>query len=119
MQVVRVFGSYAADRSIDVGVDIEPDLVAPLVPVSLYGGIALNLFTNALKAVTAKAGSGEKRIVFKAWNEDAWHLFEVSDTGIGIPSALRERVFDLPQAIERVLEIVEQAPLSESDRHEI
>lgn len=93
-QVVRVFGNYAADRSIDVGIDIESDLVAPLVPVSLYNGIALNLFTNALKAVTAKAGSGEKRIVFKAWNEDAWHFFEVSDTGIGIPSALRERVFD-------------------------
>lgn len=93
-QVVRVFGKYATDRGIGVDVDVEADLLAPLVPVSLYNGVALNLFTNALKAVTAKAGSDNKRIAFKAWNEDVWHFLEVSDTGIGIPPALRTRVFD-------------------------
>ncbi len=93
-QVVRVFGQYASDRDIDVGLEVEPDLIAPLVPVSLYSGIALNLFTNALKAVTAKVGTGDRRISFKAWNEEKWHFLEVVDTGIGIPAAMRERVFD-------------------------
>lgn len=93
-QVIRVFGKYADDRGITVDVEIEPDLIAPLVPVSLYNGIALNLFTNALKAVTAKAGGEDKRIAFRAWNEESWHFLEVSDTGIGIPVALRTRVFD-------------------------
>src|SRR5437764_15298888 len=61
-QVVRVFGKYAKERGISVSVDVESDVAAPLVPVSLYNGIALNFFTNALKAVTAKTGTGKREI---------------------------------------------------------
>src|SRR5439155_2463803 len=61
---------------------------------SLYNGIALNLYTNALKAVTAKAGPGRKEIAFRSWNERSSHFLEVSDTGIGIPTALKSRIFD-------------------------
>jgi signal transduction histidine kinase len=93
-QVKRIFGRYAEERNILVEIDAEADLLAPLVPASLYNGLALNLFTNALKAVTAKAGRGQGTIAFRAWNDNRWHYLEVSDTGIGIPSALQERVFD-------------------------
>ena len=94
-QVKRVFGGYATNRNIDVSmVGVDSRLAAPLVPVSLYNGIALNLFTNALKAVTAKVGNAPGKIAFRAWNDDRWHHLEVSDNGIGIPSVLRERVFD-------------------------
>ncbi|USQ98532.1 HAMP domain-containing histidine kinase [Caulobacter sp. RL271] len=68
--------------------------MAPLVPPSLYNGIALNLYTNALKAVTAKVGTEQGTIAFRAWNDNRWHYLEVSDTGVGIPHALHERVFD-------------------------
>ena len=93
-QVKRIFGSYATERKIDVEIDVESSLKAPLVPVSLYNGISLNLYTNALKAITAKIGTSHDVIIFRAWNENQWHYLEVSDTGIGIPSALSERVFD-------------------------
>ena len=93
-QVLRVFGRYAEERNIKVDVFAEADLMAPLVPASLYNGIALNLYTNALKAVTAKIGEAEGNITFRAWNENKWHYLEVSDTGIGIASALKDRVFD-------------------------
>ena len=93
-QVKRVFGKYASERGIDVELEAEGGLEAPLVPVSLYNGLALNLFTNALKAVTAKTGDARGRIAFRAWNDGRWHNLEVSDTGIGIPDVLRERVFD-------------------------
>jgi signal transduction histidine kinase len=93
-QVKRVFGKYAEERKIAVDISAEADLEAPLVPVSLYNGIALNLYTNALKAVTAKIGSDNATIAFRAWNEGRWHYLEVSDTGVGIPSTLHERVFD-------------------------
>ena len=93
-QVIRVFGKYAADRDISVEPNVERDVMAPLIPVSLYNGVALNLFTNALKAVTAMSGNGQRRIAFRAWNEQQVHFLEVSDTGIGIPVALRQRVFD-------------------------
>lgn len=93
-QVVRIFGRYASARDIEISVDIDSSLLAPLVPVSLYNGVALNLYTNALKAVTAKAGTGRREIAFRAWNEGDAHYLEVSDTGIGIPAALKERIFD-------------------------
>ncbi|WP_454744679.1 sensor histidine kinase [Ciceribacter selenitireducens] len=93
-QVIRVFGKYADERNITVEISAETDLLAPLVPVSLYNGIALNLYTNALKAVTAKQGDEKGMIAFRAWNEGRWHTLEVSDNGVGIPSVLQERVFD-------------------------
>jgi signal transduction histidine kinase len=93
-QVIRVFGKYADARGVDITVDIAGDVMAPLVPVSLYGGLGLNLYTNALKAVIARAGTHDRRIAFHAWNEGKWHHLEVLDTGVGIPNALRERVFD-------------------------
>lgn len=93
-RVKKYFGKYADDRNIAVEVTAEPDLMAPMVPASLYDGIALNLYTNAIKAVTAKAGPDRGRIAFRSWNEGRWHYLEVSDTGIGITGALRERVFD-------------------------
>lgn len=93
-RVKKYFGKYADDRDIAVDLTVEPDLMAPMVPASLYDGIALNLYTNAIKAVTAKASPERGRIAFRAWNEGRWHYLEVSDTGIGITGALRERVFD-------------------------
>jgi signal transduction histidine kinase len=93
-QVVRVFGRYAEQRKIAIVINVERDVIAPLVPVSLYSGVALNLFTNALKACTAAHGSTPRQIAFRAWNAEHWHHLVVSDTGIGIPAALRERVFD-------------------------
>ena len=92
--VTKAFGKYAADRKIEIEIDVESDTMAPLVPVALYNGIVLNLFSNALKAVTAKLGPGERLIAFRSWNEKRWHYLEVSDTGVGIPTSLKERVFD-------------------------
>ncbi len=94
-RVKRIYGPYAAERDIAVELTgISPTLEAPLVPVALYDGLALNLFTNALKAVTAKVREDRARVAFRAWNDRRWHCLEVSDTGIGIPAALRDRVFD-------------------------
>lgn len=93
-QIVRVFGAFAEDRDITVSIDVERDVIAPLVPLSLYNGIGLNLFSNALKAVASKVSGSKKEIAFRAWNEDGVHTIEVSDTGVGIPAPFRERVFD-------------------------
>lgn len=93
-QIKRVFGQYASERNIDVEITVEKDLLAPLVPVSLYNGVALNLYTNALKAVTARSGPGSRVVAFRAWNDQHSHYLEVSDTGVGIPVMLRDKVFD-------------------------
>ena len=46
----------------------------------------------------------------------AYWLSRPSEERLAAVELLRERVFDLPQPIERVLEIVEWVPLSERDR---
>ncbi|MCQ3810826.1 MAG: ATP-binding protein [Acidimicrobiia bacterium] len=93
-QIAKVFGPYAAERDIAVKIDVEKDVDAPLVPPSLYNGIAQNLLSNALKATTANPSSDPQTVAFRAWNERSWHTIEVSDTGVGIDDTLRDRVFD-------------------------
>jgi signal transduction histidine kinase len=92
--VIRVFGKYASTRGIDVEIDADSSVMAPRVPVSLYGGLILNLYTNALKAVMARPTDGENVIAIRAWTDQKFHRLQVSDTGVGIPPALEERVFD-------------------------
>jgi signal transduction histidine kinase len=92
-QVIKVFGRYALDRDIETEVGVEPDVMVPLIPAALYNGVAQNLYTNALKAVTARA-DGDRKIAIRAWNDRHFHRLQVSDTGIGVPAPVRERIFD-------------------------
>ena len=95
-QIKRVFTTYAEDRRIKVDVEVDPDVMVPLIPAALYNGVAQNLFTNALKAVTMKtyASGQDRRIAFRAWNDERFHRLQVSDTGVGIPEPIRQYVFD-------------------------
>lgn len=88
------FQQYALDRGVTIESSIARDVLAPRVPTSLYDGLLLNLLTNALKATTIARPDGQRVVSFRAWNEKDWHHLEVADTGIGIPTILRERVFD-------------------------
>ena len=93
-QVRKLFADYAKDRRINVEIGVEPDVIAPLVPISLYNGIAQNLLTNALKAVTASTDEDHRTIAMRAWNDGEHHTLQVSDTGVGIPNPIRKLVFD-------------------------
>ena len=91
--VAETFGKYASKRHIEVVVDVEADVIAARVPPSLYDGIAQNLYSNALKALS-RSRTKDRRIVFRAWNEGGRHTMQVSDTGEGIPEPIRPLVFD-------------------------
>ena len=67
-----------------------------LVPASLYDGIALNLYTNALKAVTAKTGADRGLIAMRSWNEGRWHYLEVSDNWRGHSRTPASPGFSIP-----------------------
>jgi signal transduction histidine kinase len=89
------FGAFADERGIKVKVVADTDCLSPRMSVAIYTGIALNLYTNALKAVTAETPNADiRRIEFRAWNERAWHILEVVDNGVGIPEDIRERIWD-------------------------
>jgi len=94
-RIIDKFGMFAKDRNIDVKPEVDASLEVPAMPVTVYSGVLLNLYTNAVKAIIAsKATAAQQRIVFRAWNDSKWHTVEVLDTGVGIPPNLRKRIWD-------------------------
>jgi signal transduction histidine kinase len=93
--ITERFAKFVADRNISVEIDAEKKLQGPALPIAVYSGVLLNLYTNALKAVVGgELADSQRRIVFKAWNEPKWHILELADNGIGIPPNLRKRIWD-------------------------
>ena len=77
--------------------DFDPAL--PPVPclAGEFNQVVLNLITNAAHAIAAvvKDGAKEKgRITIRTRRDGDWAEVRVSDTGTGIPEAVRPRVFD-------------------------
>ena len=93
--VVKRFDSFCKQRGIKVKVDIASDIMTPAIPVTVYSGAVLNVYTNALKAVMSASNSLEEpRIIFRSWNERKAHHLEVSDNGPGVPPAMRKRIWE-------------------------
>jgi signal transduction histidine kinase len=94
-QILRRFEPFAIERGIKVSNEVRDDVETPRVPVTAYSGILLNLFTNALKAVSAaKASITQPKITFRGWNEKSQHVIEVADNGVGIPPDLQKRIWE-------------------------
>ncbi len=94
-QILRRFEPFAKERGIAVSNKVPDDVETPPVPVTAYSGILLNLFTNALKAVSAaQASISAPKITFRGWNEKTKHIIEVADNGIGIPPDLQKRIWE-------------------------
>lgn len=93
-QVTQQFEYFTKPRHIEVEDDVPASVLAPSIPISVYGGLILNLYTNSLKAVLAKKANTERRIRIEASSEGANHYVRVSDTGIGVAPALQPRIFD-------------------------
>jgi PAS domain S-box-containing protein len=83
----------------------ELSLTLPPVPLQVevdptrFEQIMMNLLTNAVK-YTEPGG----RIELSAERDGAWVVLRVRDTGIGIPSEMLSRVFDLFVQVERRLD---------------
>jgi signal transduction histidine kinase len=79
--------------------DVETDLGAiPQVPCQLgeINQVFLNLVVNAAHAVAESVAGSDRRgvIRIRSRTEGDSVVVEISDTGVGIPNALKERVFD-------------------------
>lgn len=81
--------------------DLELDLDAKLPPVPCLPGefnqAILNLIVNAAQAIAERLGphpTTKGRITIRTRRTDPWAEIRISDTGCGIPEAIRERIFE-------------------------
>lgn len=85
---------YVADlvTDFDVGLPLVPCMIADL------NQVILNLIVNAAHAIgdaREKSGSKEKGIITVSTRQNGdWAEIRVSDTGLGIPESIRQRVFE-------------------------
>lgn len=91
---IRTLKSLADEHDIDIEIDVDRSLSGPAIPLAAYHGVAINLISNAMKALVAKAGSGDRKIKVYALEDDTRHVFVCADNGIGIPDYLQTRIWD-------------------------
>ncbi|HZQ24360.1 MAG TPA: ATP-binding protein [Terriglobales bacterium] len=81
----------------EVETTLAPDL--PFVPCHAgeLNQVILNLLINAAHAVAQKVGDGSQgkgKITVTTRREDEWVTIAISDSGVGIPEAIRSRIFE-------------------------
>ena len=75
------------------GIEVQRDYASDLPDIDAFGSELNQVWTNIIdNAVDAMAGKGT--LVLKTYQEDEWIVVEITDTGIGIPPELQEKVFD-------------------------
>jgi len=82
----------------EVKTDFDPDLHSIPCLSDELGQVILNMVVNAAHAIGEKLGDnpeGQKgRITLVTRQDDKWVELRISDTGAGIPEAIRQRIFD-------------------------
>ncbi len=96
----EIFSQQLRLRDIEVKWDLDPDLPRIMADAGLLEQVFINLLINARDAIEEKwAGRdtvpGDKVITLKTHRRGRTVACEVRDTGMGIPPALAEKIFEL------------------------
>ena len=92
--VARNEWKYVADLSLELDEDL------PAVPCQLgaLNQVFLNIIVNAAHAIRerleAEKSKEKGRIIVRTGKADRWASIAISDTGAGIPEAVRSKIFD-------------------------
>ncbi|MQA38515.1 sensor histidine kinase [Rugamonas aquatica] len=92
--VMDTLSPIAVKNKISFDIQVDDDTYAPAIPVAAYSGLLLNLMTNSMKSLIARADKAERVIRIIAINTSNKHRLIVADNGIGIPSRLRDRIWE-------------------------
>ena len=96
--VLDMVGKQLSLQNIEVKLDLDETLPPILAHNNRIQQVIFNLVTNARDAINQKheAGeqSGDRVISIRSLREDNRVAIMVSDTGIGIPEATRDRIFE-------------------------
>lgn len=89
---IRFSLSTLRKQEISVSRDLSPSLPPCRVDAQLIEQVLVNLITNACQAM--EGSSGEKHLEISSRVQDGRIVVLVSDSGPGVPPALRERIFE-------------------------
>jgi len=81
----------------DLETHFAPDLPLVLCHAGEFNQVILNLLINAAQAIAQAVGDsspGKGKIVVSTTHDEDWAEISISDTGTGIPEAVRSRVFE-------------------------
>jgi histidine kinase len=95
----EIFSQQLKLRGIEVVWDIEKELPMIIADPSRLEQVFINLLLNARDAIEERWGSreiekAEKRIVLRTRSEKRKVVCEVCDTGVGVPQALADKIFE-------------------------
>jgi signal transduction histidine kinase len=100
---LSMVGVQFATHGIDIARDLEDDLPNICGNPFQYEQVVLNLLSNAKDAIEERTQKetymnnedpGPRRITVKTRSLRESVILEVSDTGVGIPEAVKDRIFD-------------------------
>ncbi|SEI66677.1 ATP-binding protein [Achromobacter sp. NFACC18-2] len=86
--------ALASEHKISIELAADSKLLGPAIPLAAYHGVAINLVSNAMKALVAKSTAVDRKIKIYAANDGSRHILVCADNGIGIPDYLRDRIWD-------------------------
>lgn len=89
LDAVDQFMLAARDKGVNIKADLHGDLPEVLADVTQIGHVFSNLLTNAMR-YTGPGGE----ITISARADEAWVIFEVTDSGRGIPPEYLNNIFD-------------------------
>lgn len=93
-KITNSFGQFARQRNIEIEVD-SGNVRLSTIPVALFSGVVLNLYSNALKAILANPSvDSESKIKFKVIEDTKFVHLDVLDTGIGVSEEVEDRIWD-------------------------
>jgi len=81
----------------EVETHFASDLPSVLCHAGEFNQVILNLLINAAQAIAQSVGDGSQgkgKIVVSTSHDEGWAEISISDTGAGIPEAVRSRVFE-------------------------
>lgn len=90
----KTIEALASEHGISIEIDADSKLPGPSIPLAAYHGIAINLVSNAMKALVAKSTTEGRKLKIYAYNDGTRHILVCADNGIGIPEYLRDRIWD-------------------------
>ncbi|MBU8847998.1 MAG: PAS domain S-box protein [Desulfobacterales bacterium] len=96
--VFKVLGHQLTVHSINVNLDLDPQIPQIRAEHNRLEQVFINLVTNAIDSMDEKAEQQdalvEKNLSIKTYVEEGWVVAKVADTGVGMTDEVKRKIFE-------------------------